>query len=410
MENSGSTLVSSNSARHISAPKEVWERLVCRWLTGVEKGRLTVRFPSGTQQTFQGNADGPAALLNIHDQRLFTRLVVAGDTGLAEGYMAGEWDSPNLTAVLAFGLANEAALGGALEKSWLMRALDRLRHAARSNTRRGSRRNIAQHYDLGNDFYQSWLDPSMTYSSALFADLEEPMETAQRRKYLRLAEMVDLKPGDRVLEIGCGWGGFAEIAAQEFGCDVVGLTLSREQAAYARRRMARHGLSNQVDIRLQDYRDVAETFNKVVSIEMFEAVGEKYWPTFFAALDRCLAPDGRAALQIITIEDARFEAYRRAPDFIQHYIFPGGMLPSPRAFEAAVSDGGFALREALFFGKSYAETLRRWDAAFGDAWPALTKLGFDERFRRMWHYYLRYCEAGFDHGAIDVGHFLIERP
>jgi cyclopropane-fatty-acyl-phospholipid synthase len=410
MENSVSTFVDTNSAGQISAQRGVWERLVCRWLTGVEKGRLTVRFPSGTQQTFQGISDGPAALIEIHDERLYTRLVGAGDTGFAESYMAGEWDTPDLAAVLAFGMANEAELGGALEKSWLMRALDRLRHAARSNTRRGSRRNIAQHYDLGNEFYQPWLDPSMTYSSALFADLEEPMETAQRRKYLRLAEMVDLKPGDRVLEIGCGWGGFAEIAAREFGCDVVGLTLSREQAAYARQRMARLGLSGQVEIRLQDYRDVAETFDKVVSIEMFEAVGEKYWPRFFATLDRCLVPGGRAGLQIITIDDTRFESYRRDPDFIQRYIFPGGMLPSPRAFEAAVNDGGFALREALFFGKSYAETLRRWDVAFGAAWPALSKLGFDERFRRMWHYYLRYCEAGFDHGAIDVGHFLIERP
>ena len=410
MENSASAVIETTSTGPAAEPSGIRERLVCRWLSGTEKGRLTLRFPSGMQQTFHGNADGPVALLQINDPRVYTRLFRSGDMGLAEGYMAGEWDTPDLAAVLAFGMANEAALGGALEKSWLMRALDRVRHAGRANTRRGSRRNIAQHYDLGNNFYRPWLDPSMTYSSALFHNLKEPTETAQRRKYLRLAEMAGLEPGDRVLEIGCGWGGFAEIAAQEFGCEVVGLTLSREQAAYARRRMTRQGLADKVEIRLQDYRDVTETFDKVVSIEMFEAVGEKYWPAFFATLDRCLAPGGRAALQIITIDDARFESYRRDPDFIQRYIFPGGMLPSPSAFEAAVTDGGFALREALFFGKSYAETLRRWDTAFASAWPALSKLGFDERFRRMWHYYLRYCEAGFDHGAIDVGHFLIERP
>ena len=213
MENSASAVIETTSTGPAAEPRGIWERLVCRWLSGAEKGRLTLRFPGGTQQTFHGNADGPVALLQINDPRLYTRLVRSGDMGLAEGYMAGEWDTPDLAAVLAFGMANETALGGALEKSWLMRALDRVRHAGRANTRRGSRRNIAQHYDLGNDFYRPWLDPSMTYSSALFHNLDEPMETAQRRKYMRLAEMAGLEPGDRVLEIGCGWGGFAEIAA-----------------------------------------------------------------------------------------------------------------------------------------------------------------------------------------------------
>ena len=297
--------------------------------------------------------------------------------------------------LLRLGCLNDDTVSGALSKSWMANLLGRLRHARRANTRRGSRRNIAAHYDLGNDFYRLWLDETMTYSSAVFADMSEPIVPAQQRKYRRLAKKLDLQPDDRVLEIGCGWGGFAEIAAAEFGCRVVGLTLSREQAAHARTRMTRLGVADAVDIRLQDYRDVTSTFDKIVSIEMFEAVGERHWPAFFKALNDRLVLGGRAALQIITIDDDKFAGYRRNPDFIQRYIFPGGMLPSPEAFDAAAKRGGFDVRDAYFFGTSYAESLRRWDHAFRENWPEIAKVGFDERFRRMWHYYLRYCEVGF---------------
>ncbi|WP_293958811.1 cyclopropane-fatty-acyl-phospholipid synthase family protein [Sneathiella sp.] len=365
--------------------------------------------PGGHRCTFEGTIPGPHAHLDIHNMRVVTRTLWGGDTAFAESYMDGDWDSPDLTTLLTFGQKNADALSASLGPSWAMRLASRLRHAFRKNSKKGSRRNIAAHYDLGNGFYKQWLDETMTYSSALFEDMNEDMVPAQRRKYLRLAKKLALKPGERILEIGCGWGGFAEIAAREFGCHVVGLTLSREQAAFARDRMSRQGLSEMVDIRIQDYRDIVETFDKIVSVEMFEAVGEKYWPTFFNVVDNCLKPGGQAALQIITIDAKAFENYRRNPDFIQRYIFPGGMLPSPEAFASVANQSGFRVSDAFFFGKSYAETLRRWEQLFCKNWPRISPLGFDDRFYRMWRYYLSYCKAGFDHGTIDVGQFVIER-
>ena len=379
------------------------------WLQRIEVGQLTVEFPSGHRRTFGKPGGAACASMRIHNLRLVARMIASGDIGLAESYVAGEWDTPDLTALLKLGAANSHVLSDAIEGSWAARVLNRIRHARRANTPRGSRRNIAAHYDLGNAFYRRWLDESMTYSAAIFSYPDEPLGVAQRRKYLRLAQKLDLKPGEQVLEIGCGWGGFAEIAAAEFGCKVVCLTLSREQADFARERMRRAGLDEAVEIRLQDYRDVDGRFDKIVSIEMFEAVGQENWQTYFAVLDRCLKRGGRAALQSITIADSHFEGYRQNPDFIQCYIFPGGMLPSPAAFDAAVSEAGFRLADAFYFGRDYAETLRRWGTAFEANWPEIRKHGFDERFRRLWQYYLSYCEAGFEHGQIDVGQFLIER-
>ncbi len=383
--------------------------LLIRWLRRIEVGQLTVEFPSGHRRTFGKPGGAACASMRIHNLRLVARMIASGDIGLAESYVAGEWDTPDLTALLKLGAANSHVLSDAIEGSWAARVLNRIRHARRANTPRGSRRNIAAHYDLGNAFYRRWLDESMTYSAAIFSYPDEPLGVAQRRKYLRLAQKLDLKPGEQVLEIGCGWGGFAEIAAAEFGCKVVCLTLSREQADFARERMRRAGLDEAVEIRLQDYRDVDGRFDKIVSIEMFEAVGQENWQTYFAVLDRCLKRGGRAALQSITIADSHFEGYRQNPDFIQCYIFPGGMLPSPAAFDAAVSEAGFRLADAFYFGRDYAETLRRWGTAFEANWPEIRKHGFDERFRRLWQYYLSYCEAGFEHGQIDVGQFLIER-
>jgi len=387
----------------------VYEWLISRWLTRLPAGRITISFPSGGRMVFEGEAPGPQAVLNIRSFRLLRRLLVSDELGFAEGYLRGEWDSPDLTGLLAFGMANDDFLSSNIKAPKAINLLNRFRHRRNANTRAGSRRNIAAHYDLGNDFYRQWLDETMTYSSALFESLDEPMALAQQRKYQRLAQSLDLRRDDRILEIGCGWGGFAEIAAGQYDCEAVCLTLSVEQASYARQRMAQAGLADKVEIRVQDYRDITETFDKVVSIEMFEAVGEAYWPTFFDVLRARLRPGGRAAMQIITVDDGAFDHYRNNPDFIQRYIFPGGMLASPKRFRQALSGRGLRLRDEYFFGRSYAETLRRWDRAFQDNWPKIKALGFDARFYRMWRYYLAYCEVGFDYGQIDVGHFLIER-
>ncbi len=386
------------------------ERLMAYWFEQLKKDQLTIAFPSGHRQVFGKGDLSPQAVLEIRDLRLILRMLFSGDLGLAESYLNGEWETPNLSALLTVGAINLDELSDALKSGWLSKFQGRLRHALRANTKRGSRRNIAAHYDLGNAFYRMWLDPTMTYSSALFADnFNEPLSVAQNRKYARLAEALDIAPGDRVLEIGCGWGGFAEFAASAYKCEIVCLTLSTEQAKFARRRMENAGLADRVDIRLQDYRDVDGMFDKIVSIEMFEAVGIENWPVYFGAMRERLKPGGKAAIQTITIEDERFDAYRRNPDFIQHYIFPGGVLPSPAKFVGSAAKQGFTLTDELFFGPSYAETLRRWQNDFLQAWPEIRKLGFDDRFRRMWLYYLCYSEVGFDTGKIDVAQFTLTR-
>jgi len=371
---------------------------------------LIVELPYAGRHTFGEIGTHPCATLRIRNARTIFRVLFDGDIGLAEGYLRGEWDTPDLTAFLALGALNADALMDTLSTSWIATFINRALHSLKANTPSGSRKNIAAHYDLGNDFYRLWLDGGMTYSSALFSDPSEDMAVAQRRKYLRIIEQLELRPGDRVLEIGCGWGGFAEIAAAEFGCKVVGLTLSVEQASFARKRIAATGLTDSIDIRIEDYRDVQGRFDKIVSIEMLEAVGQENWPTYFDVLKRCLKDDGRAALQFITIANEKFEYYRRNPDFIQRYIFPGGMLPSPKAFEQSIEEADFKITNAFYFGKSYAETLRRWASDFERCWPEIEALGFDTRFRRMWRYYLKYCEVGFDTNQTDVGQFVIERP
>jgi cyclopropane-fatty-acyl-phospholipid synthase len=404
----------SQTDSHVRAATEavrpgLLERLLLRCLERLTVGRLTIDLPSGLHRTFGDPDSLPRASIRIHDIRTIFRMMISGDIGLAEGYMRGEWETPDLTALLLLGSRNMESLSGAVSENPVVTALNRIRHARRANTRRGSRRNIAAHYDLGNDFYGCWLDSGMAYSSALFEAPDETLAVAQRRKFLRLAEMLDLQPGDSILEIGCGWGGFAELAALEYGCTVVGLTLSQEQGKFSRDRMARAGLAGKVDIRIQDYRDVVGQFDKIVSVEMFEAVGQENWGTYFSVLDRCLKPGGRAALQSITIANGKFDTYRRSPDFIQRYIFPGGMLPSPERFKDAAGKAGMQVHDSFFFGASYAETLRRWNEAFRQNWPAIERLGYDERFRRMWHYYLCYCETGFEDGHVDVGQFVLGR-
>jgi cyclopropane-fatty-acyl-phospholipid synthase len=334
--------------------------------------------------------------------------LASGDLGFAEGYLAGEWSTPNIYSFLSAAgrRSNDTASFEGLNPP---QPLTKLHHALNRNTRRGSRRNIAAHYDLGNDFYRFWLDSSMTYSSAIYSSPDETLEDAQRGKLDRVIDRLGLGGGENILEIGCGWGGLAERIIERTDCHVTGLTLSTEQLAYARRRLAQRGLAGKSDLRLQDYRDAGGSYDRVVSVEMLEAVGEAYWPVFFENLRQRLNPQGVAVLQVITIDQSRFESYRRRPEFIQRYIFPGGMLPTTEILEQLVAKAGLRLVSSEFFGDSYARTLAEWHRRFLKAWPSIAALGFDLRFKRMWEYYLAYCRLGFDIGVLNVGLYKIER-
>jgi cyclopropane-fatty-acyl-phospholipid synthase len=365
-------------------------------------GDLTFITPAGGRLRLRGDAPGPQAIVQIKDYRFIRRALAAGDIGFAEGYMAGEWDTPDLTAVLSVFSLNFEQLKRVTEGNPLVGLFNFVSHAFNANSREGSRRNIHAHYDLGNAFYSRWLDPSMTYSAARFERPDQPLNEAQRNKYKTLAEQMELAPDHHVLEIGCGWGGFAEFAAGEIGAKVTGITISQEQYDFAAKRMFDQGLNEKVDIQLIDYRDVAGRFDRVASIEMFEAVGERYWPAYFGKVREVLNPGGRAGLQIITIQDQIFEGYRRRADFIQKYIFPGGMLPSEARLKAETERAGLVWTGIGRFGQNYADTLAAWRRAFDGAWEEIRHLGFDERFRRLWRFYLSYCDAGFRTGRTDV--------
>ncbi|MBV1885705.1 MAG: cyclopropane-fatty-acyl-phospholipid synthase family protein [Parvibaculaceae bacterium] len=377
------------------------------FLKKIQYGSLTVTCPDGSYHRATGPHPGPSAHLSFHNLSCLPRLLLKGDLAFAEAYMEGDWSTDTLPELVELGVANLEAFRPNRFLSFLIERSGRMAHIKNANTVEGSKRNISFHYDLGNEFYSAWLDPTMSYSSALFDSDERDMTAAQERKYHKLARSIDLSPGDRLLEIGCGWGGFAEIAARDYGAEVVGLTLSQEQAQFTRDRMEAGGLSSQVDIRLQDYRHVTGKFDKIVSIEMFEAVGEENWPTYFRVLKERLTPGGKAALQIITIDQNIFEKYRQRIDFIQRYIFPGGMLPSKEALAVEFSREGLTLNDSHFFGTSYADTLMQWRQKFTTAWPQIADMGFDQRFKRMWLFYLCYCEGGFRAGRINVGQFTL---
>ncbi len=380
---------------------------VCRMAENWGKGGLTVCLPDG--RSFRVGDAAPEAKIVVRDYRFIGRCLTRGDVGFAEGYMAGEWDTPDLAGLLEVMALNFDRIKLVSEGGILTRVFGLIAHALNRNSRRGARRNIEAHYDLGNDFYAAWLDPGMTYSAAMFAAPGQSLEEAQAQKYAALARSIDLKLGHEVLEIGCGWGGFAEYAAKEVGAKVVGLTLSPAQRDYAQRRLFEQGLADRVDIRLTDYRDIQGKFDRAVSIEMFEAVGEAYWPAYFAKLDEVLKPGGVAGLQVITIEERLFEQYRARTDFIQTHIFPGGMLPSEERFERAVENAGLKIAAATRFGRDYARTLTDWQDRFDTAWPAIAAQGFDERFRRLWRFYLSYCAAGFRTGRTNVMQVVLNR-
>ena len=379
-------------------------------LKGLETGRVDIALPDGRVFRIEGAADGPAARLDVKNPALFSRVAREGELGFCEAYLDDWWDTPDLQALLDVLLSSKNWVKRSHPAAAAARAYQRLRHWLNRNTRRQSRKNISYHYDLGNAFYGRWLDETMTYSSALFASPVEDLAAAQTRKYASVCDRIGVTPEARLLEIGCGWGGFAEYAAKERGARVTGLTISHEQYGFARERMFRAGLNERVEIVMRDYREERGRFDGIASIEMFEAVGEKYWPAYFDTVRERLEPGARATIQVITVPDVLFPTYRRTVDFIQKYIFPGGMLPSPSALRGEIERAGLRPVGSLQFGESYSETLRRWHATFNAAWSEIQPLGFDDRFRRMWNFYLTSCAAAFRTGTTDVSQVTMRRP
>ena len=376
----------------------------------LETGRLDIKLADGRVFRTTGNQPGPAALIQIHNDDCFARLIREGDLGFSDAYLEGWWSTPDLQIFMDLILDRNEGVFDGFPGAGLVRAFEKFRHWLNGNSKRQARKNISFHYDLGNEFYEKWLDETMSYSSALFKNGQEPTEKAQLRKYESMVDMMDVKPGDHVLEIGCGWGGFAEYAAKERGLKVTGLTISQEQHDYAVARMKKLGLSEQVQIVMRDYRDETGTYDGIASIEMFEAVGEQYWPTYFKTIRDRLKPGATAALQIILISEHRFEAYRKGVDFIQKYIFPGGMLPSPGALNHQIEKAGLIRKNSVEFAKSYSQTLRRWHHSFNDKWEDINKMGFDDRFRNMWNFYLTSCASAFEYGNCDVTQIAISKP
>ena len=374
----------------------------------LEFGSLDITLPDGKKISVKGPQPGPAADMQLHDRAAVVALVSEGKMGFFEAYMAGQASSYDTTALIELAVMHLDYLESKLKLGPLKAIFNKIQHWMNQNSKAGSKKNISYHYDLGNPFYETWLDPTMTYSSAVYADEQTCLQDAQTEKYKRLADLAEIQPGDRVLEIGCGWGGFAEYAASQRGAHVTGITISKEQYDYCNERLERAQLSQMTDIQLTDYRDLTQKFDKIVSIEMFEAVGEKYWPVYFDKRSQSLKKGGKAALQVITIDDSQFDSYRATPDFIQKYIFPGGMLPSMSALEAPLQQSGLELTTANGYGLHYARTLAEWRDRFLAAWPELSQTtSFDERFKRMWELYLSYCEGGFKRGLIDVKQMLI---
>ncbi|MFZ5616191.1 MAG: class I SAM-dependent methyltransferase [Pseudomonadota bacterium] len=385
-------------------------RLACNLASRIKYGALRFILPDGRELKFRGAEDaGVEGVINVRNFAFARRSVLGGDIGFFESFSDGDWDSPNVTDVLYVFARNADHVREAFSATPLIAFLDRLRHNLNKNTRQGARRNIMAHYDLGNDFYEKWLDRTMTYSSARFTPGVADLSAAQTNKYKTLAQSIALKPGESILEIGSGWGGFAEYAAKEIGAKVTGLTISPSQLDYARARIFREGLADRVEFRLLDYRDATGAFDKVASIEMFEAVGREYWPAYFRKVRDLLKPGGVAGIQTITIANRFFDTYSRSTDFIKRYVFPGGMLPSPDALKSEVARAGLLWQDAAAFGQDYAMTLAEWRRRFLAAWDEIVAMGFDEKFKKLWQFYLSYCEAGFKAATTDVMQIRLAR-
>ncbi|SHH25855.1 cyclopropane-fatty-acyl-phospholipid synthase family protein [Massilia sp. CF038] len=383
-------------------------KIILKLLAKLQHGALRLITPDGAVLMF-GDGSTPVTL-ELQSWDVFGAAMRSGDIGFAETFIDGSWKTDNLTGLIALLARNRAPIEELVYGSWWGSLVYRVKHLMNRNSKAGSRKNIHAHYDIGNDFYKLWLDPSMTYSSALYTKATgDNLQLAQAAKYRTIIEQLQVSPGDRVLEIGCGWGGFAEQAARDAGVHVTGLTLSTEQLAYARERLQNAGLSAQADLQLCDYRDSSGQYDAIASIEMFEAVGESYWPSYFECLARNLKQGGRACIQTIVIADELFERYRKGTDFIQQYIFPGGMLPSPSAFERMAQEHGLTVSATYRFGIDYADTLAAWRHAFHARLAEVRAQGFDERFIRTWEFYLCYCEAAFRERNTDVMHFTLTK-
>ncbi len=375
-----------------------------------KQGSVTVTFPNGKTRTYGSPGTGQHASIRLRNFDVVSKTLRRGTVGFAQSYIDGDVEVDDLTALFRYFVQNRNVLDGG-KSSWYGRAAqDIAYHLSRSNSKEGSKKNISEHYDLGNDFYSEWLDPSMTYSSAYYSEADLTLEQAQVEKYRKVADMAGLKPGQTVLEIGCGWGGFAETAARDYQAQVYGITLSAEQLKFANERMKRHGLDHLAKLHFEDYRDTQGQFDHVASIEMIEAVGEEHWPSYFRTVHDRLKPGGTAAIQAITIAEEDFDDYRARPDFIQRFIFPGGMLLTKSAMREQGEKVGLVLDTFECFRLSYARTLALWRERFLDRWSEIKKLGYSEEFRRKWVYYLSYCEAGFAEGSIDVGIYQYRRP
>jgi cyclopropane-fatty-acyl-phospholipid synthase len=393
-------------------------RATLKLLLRLKHGTLTVKLPDGSVQRF-GNGQGPQASLHLLNWNVCSAALKSGDIGFAESYIAGDWTTPHLTDLLQVFIVNRKEVEDVIYGTWLGRFAYRLKHLLNRNTKANSQKNIHAHYDLGNAFYELWLDGTMNYSSAIFETPETSMKDAQHAKVRRALRMAQVKPGDRVLEIGCGWGALAEKATKEFGASVVGVTLSTEQLKWANKRMQREGVAEQADLRLQDYRDIGKAahlstqdapFDAICSIEMIEAVGREYWPEYFQTVARLLKPGGHACIQSIVIADEFFERYISSTDFIQQYVFPGGCLPCPKEFRAQAAKAGLQVVDEFSFGQDYARTLQLWHEQFAAQKAHVLQLGFDERFIRIWEFYLSYCEAAFLEASTDVVQYTLRKP
>ncbi|WP_019955089.1 SAM-dependent methyltransferase [Yoonia vestfoldensis] len=378
-------------------------------LKTMKRGRIDIILPDGRHFRAEGAEPGYVAEVHVHNADVFARTLREGDLGFCEAYMDGWWSTPDLMAFMDLVHDDMEHIYDGFPGQFLVRFYEQMRFWLQNNSKKQARKNISYHYDLGNEFYGLWLDDTMTYSSAKFVTGQESMEAGQIEKYKSMVDQMGVQPGDHVLEIGCGWGGFAEYAAAERGLKVTGLTISQAQHDYAVARMEKAGLSDKVTIKLQDYRDEKGVYDGIASIEMFEAVGEKYWPVYFETLRERLKPGKNATLQIITVEHRRWHVYKRGVDFIQKYIFPGGMLPSPVVLRQEIEKAGLKVAQSIEFGESYSQTLRRWHDTFNARWDQVAALGFDDRFRRMWNFYLTSCAGTFHSGNCDVTQITVTR-
>ncbi len=385
------------------------EKLLNNFLSKIKYGNLEVEFPSGEKKIFSGVNDYLSASIKIHNYNFLSYIFKRGSVGYAEAYMKGYYSTPNLTNLLMLSHKNEKFFLDNINSNIFYSSLSKIRHFLNNNTKKQSKKNIRYHYDLGNKFYEKWLDQSMTYSSAIFDNNNTNLSDAQLNKYKKIADSLSLNENSETLEIGCGWGGFSSYVAKNYKCKVDAITISREQYDYTSSKIQKEGLGEKVLVQFKDYREVNKKYSNIASIEMFEAVGKKYWNNYFDVIRNSLSENGKAALQIITINEKRADDYQTRPDFIQQYIFPGGMLPTKKQLELSAKEVGLKCLELISFGKSYAQTLKIWNTQFQNSWNDVSNFGFDIKFKRMWEFYFSYCETGFLNNSTDVSHFLIKK-